>query len=371
MHGFMALFFVALVAWACRRKNGKDPIRIPRYAAAFITLILPCVVAGIIRSVYPNGYALSQGGVVFSLLFLPLWALFVAYIVALPLRHKSWWQFYPTVIGGLVFMWFLALLTEEGVRPFFPLSGWRLHLGIIHTFDYIIMSIALIGTAVGLLLRRWQRDIARITLGLITIYIIGVGMLQFKAYDFARDYAKVMNLNNPNIDILAQPLSPFNWRIIIRTADNRLHDSLVNVVRKEEIVIKEGDSRALRIQALYKPFAATTWRVYERFGGSRVSRAQHKKIVNAWRAWQASPYAWYGRYAVFANFYQISEDNKAQPCIMFRDLRVEGARKTARGEYTLCPSPAGTYRLYRGNADNNLDDLATLLPATNKGSTKH
>lgn len=358
----MALFLVALVAWACRRKNGNDPIKFPRYVAAFIALILPCVVAIIIRTIYPNGYMLSQGGVVLSVLFIPLWALVVSYVVALPIRHKSWWQFYPTVVGGLILLWFLALLTEEGVRPFFPLSGWRLHLGIIHTFDYIIMSIALIGTAVGLLLRGFQRDIARITLGLIILYIVGVGVLQFKAYDFARDYAKVMELKDPNIDILAQPLSPFNWRIIIRTADSRLHDSMVNVVRDDEIIIKEGDSRALRIQALYKPFTATTWRVYDRFGGSRVSRIQYKRIMEAWQAWAASPYAWYGRYAVFVKFYKIS-DNNPQMCIMFRDLRVEGARKPARGEYTLCPSPAGTFRLYRGNKSNDLDDLAMLRSA--------
>jgi hypothetical protein len=128
-----------------------------------------------------------------------------------------------------------------------------------------------------------------------------------------------------------------NWRVIVVEDNGRVHDTMINLGRSKETVVVDNATRAARVDALYKPRVRAVWRIYRRYGPRELPEEEQRRIRRAWYAWQATPFGWQGRYAVFDAFYQLPDGGRQLACVGFEDLRLDGARNTAKGTWIVCP----------------------------------
>lgn len=361
MHPLISFVIALLCAWAFRRKNSGDDLALYRYLAAVGVALLPYT--DIFLKLFGIGpYLQLHHGLTWSVFIAPVWALAVSFGVSEFARRRhqkrvAWQHLFPSTLGTFAVVWFLSVLTMEGVQPFSPLWDGRLAFGVLYRFDFIVLGLTTLSLVLGLLFRGWQRDIARLGLFSILIYILAATTFHWKAHSFGSNYAKALNLADSEIYALPQPLSPFNWRLIVVEATGRVHDTFVNINRDEALTVAEGATRAYRIQALYKPPHKAVWRIYRRYGRRGMDQEQQAVVRQAWHALAASPFRWQSRYGVFVRF----TDPPNNACIMFRDLRSEGARKDERGIFLICKEPdTGEYAFFRED-DESFKRLKSLL----------
>jgi inner membrane protein len=350
MHPLIALAVGLVVAWAVRRKNGDDDLRWWRLAAGAVGALVPYLEvlfwlggAGL--------YYQAEHALLWSVLLLPLLAFVTAEILG-NISKRGWGRFYWIVLASMAATLLLGLLTTDGIQPLALLVNVRVGLGLVYDFDGVILGICLLTLGMGYAFRFWQRDIARLGLGCLAVYFMALGGLHYIAWSFGEDYADDQNLQGDvNTDALPQPLSPFNWRVVViedpQKGGSRLHDTLINLKGNQRMMLRNNASRAERVQALYRPRDEAEWRIYPRFGGAETTAAQQRRITLAWDAWAHGPFGGLAKYAVFDDEVPppLSGIN-ATSCLRFRDLRLDGARDADKGTYVICPSATGGARVF-------------------------
>lgn len=276
-------------------------------------------------------------GLFWTPLFAPFWTALFTTLLSFFIQSSSWLRLYASMLLGWWIAGTVTLLTSQGLTILPFMAPWVWSVGIVHTFDYCILALAAVILSLGFFLPFYRRDIARVGVLIFGLYLVGLSYLKYDAHTWALKYATAMELHVENIDTLPQPLSPLNWRIIITTQDNKLHDTLINLHRSEELEITESASRAWRIQALYKPKNRATWRVYDRLNGTSLSRAQRAYVEDAWAAVQSSPASKSFRYHVHTGFTLPPNSLKdVDICATFRDIRFEGTGQNAPEDKLVC-----------------------------------
>jgi inner membrane protein len=168
----------------------------------------------------------------------------------------------------------------------------------------------------------------------IAIYLGVITTFSWRAQDMAEQYAGALDLKSTQIHAIPQPISPMNWRLVVATEDNRVHDTMINIAREKEKIISDTSNRAAKIDALYKPVDKAVWRIYRRFGkGERTEFIQD--------VWKDQP-DWLRHYARFHVFKKL-DVQAGMPCVEFKDLRTLGARKEESGLFVSCKTEAGEY----------------------------
>ncbi len=347
MHIVISILIGLLGAWIFKHRNGADHL-------GFKWRMIGGAAAGVFPHLEALLYLFGTGtrlqiaqGLTWSLLLAPFWAWVISLVLLRFNPKKRMNQFFPFIWGSLTLVCLFGALTETGIQPLFPLINWRLNIGLLSNFDYILLALCVMTLILGLLFRQWQRDTARIGLVFIFVYLIAVSSFYFKANNFANRYAKALKLTVERIDILPQPLSPLNWRLMVTEKNGRIHDTFIHLYRENELKVPEGATRAYRISALYKPLHKAVWRIYRRYGSRHLPPEDSQKIYHAWQAFKSSPYYWYGRFGIFVKF----TDPAKNSCALFRDLRYEGARKSDKGHYLVCAAEQ-TYKIFRRKKDS-------------------
>lgn len=347
MHPLNALILGLVIAWAVKRRNGIDPLGHWRWVAAACGSLFAYIEVGF-TLMGPGAYAQAYHGVLWSVVLLPFYAFTIATVLG-GLSGKGWGAVFPPVVGGLIGTWFLGLMTEEGIFPLAMLVDWRVGASLLNNFDFILLGLCALGIAMALVFPIFDRDLARLTLICVIGYISLTVLWAWQAHAFGERYADALKLHDAKVEVLPQPLSPMNWRVIVEEPNGRLHDTLVNLSRTKELKVGPGATRAARIDALYKPRDRAVWRIYRRYGGQGADDETQRRVRRAWYAWQDSPFGWYGRYAVFDKLYNLpaAAGGVNLGCIGFMDLRFEAARQEARGMYLVCPARGGGARIFQ------------------------
>jgi len=350
MHVLITLLLGAIVAFALQRHSDTDRLGYWRPLAGAVAAALPYV-DYLFWLFGPTFYAQHHFAETWSVYLLPFYGAALAWGMGYASK-KPWLYFLPITVVALFVSVLLGVMTEQGLRIYTPFSQNYVTGQIVYSFDMVMFVSLLFAVLVCFLLKKWQRDLSRVVLVLLVGYVFVLTTFHAKAEAFARGYERTMDLDVIRTEVMPQPLSPMNWRIIIHTTDDRMHDTLVHLGSGPKKGESEAQNRTERVAALYKPLDEAVWRIYRRFGKSAAT-----PIARA--AWVSHVdnrvFRWKMRYAVMKDIYQFDGSD----CVRFKDLRMEGAKRDYLGTFLLCP-PADAmtdWRFYEANRSGEFKQL--------------
>tara|TARA_R110000868_G_scaffold190862_1_gene434856 strand:- start:155963 stop:157018 length:1056 start_codon:yes stop_codon:yes gene_type:complete len=350
MQFLISIFFGMLCAWALKRKSEPSGLGCWRLAAGALAGAFPHL--DFVLHLFGTSFALGYSNSIFwSVILTPIYTNLIAFLLSL-VSGKSWKDFVPVTTGALFLTIILAMLTSKGIQPFAPFTHFNVALGLVYPFDITIMGMSILAIGCGFLLPSWKRDIARLTLVLVVGYVAVLGTFYIKSYSVASNYAEAFNLDVEKIHVIPQPISSFNWRLVVETKDQRFHDTMINLFRKEAVELNGEDSRIARIDSLYKPVDEAVWRVYRRYG--------HKNKAFAKSAW-LSMYQSSDQFKALSRFWVAQNviSYNGNTCARFVDLRREGSRRAKEGMFMICKENNGA-ALYRSDSDGSYALLAMM-----------
>src|SRR5687768_4393249 len=217
-------------------------------------------------------YVALHRGVTHSILLLPAWAWAVAWILALLSRLSSrrwpWQASYPVAALGIGIHIAGDVITSYGTMLLAPLSRQAFALPFTFIIDPWFTAILVIGLAAGSLVprKRYPSILAFVVLG---GYVGFQGMLHSQAVDVGQAYIERRGWMDAEAHAFPQPLSPFNWKIIVRRGDE--YDVALVNLRRAEIHDPPAPGEGMmsvwaRMDASYRPVSAARWKKYEQFG---------------------------------------------------------------------------------------------------------
>jgi inner membrane protein len=280
-------------------------------------------------------------GVTHSVVLLPVWAYMLAHLFSRVTRRRHPWQAYflPALLGIAAHI-AGDVLTAYGTALFAPLTGERYALPLAFVIDPYFTAILAVGLA-AVLLRPLQRKPAVIALAVLAGYVGLQAALYHRALEAGRAYARAQQLPGATIHTLPQPLTPFNWKIIVERDDD-YHEAFVNLWRtRKPGQTGPADGLLRRIAAGYQPVAAADWTRHSRYGETP------SQIALAREAWSQDAFGDFRRFARFPALDRI-ETESARVCVWFLDLRFTLPALTPSFRYGVCRTAAAdSWRLER------------------------
>lgn len=271
-----------------------------------------------------------------SLLLLPLWAALIGAAFALAGRCQA--RFLPAcgfAAAGLASHIALDLLTAYGTALFYPLSRERFWIGSLFLVDPLFLLIAL--GALLASLRRRRRWPALAGLALLALYAGAQTLQQQRASDIARQWAQANGLAPTRVAALAQPLSPFHWKLLVVEGE-RYHQAHLQLAAGSAARLIPGPLGELA--RAYRPAPQLRWQQRQRYGEDAALQAQ----VRA--RWDDPRFAAYRRFAIFPALARI--DHGQDSCIWFTDLRYDLPTLPDTFRYGFCRADTTQpWRLYR------------------------
>lgn len=254
-------------------------------------------------------------GLTHSLLLAPVWAVLIAVILGLLFGRRGrtrfgWRAVWPLAFMALVLHIAADVITSYGTQVFAPFSDYKAAYPTTFIIDFWFTGLLLVGLAVSW----WRRSPvpARVTLVLLAGYVGFQAVLLERARDFGEHYARSAGLNGASVTALAQPLSPFNWRVVVAHGDD-YHVTQVNLRRNEPLNVDEDAGFLRRLDAEYQPLRLAWWQRLPRFGDA----PQSDWVREAWRQPVFADYRRFARLPVL----QAVERVRGGRCAWFVDLR--------------------------------------------------
>ncbi|SCX88864.1 inner membrane protein [Nitrosospira sp. Nl5] len=262
-------------------------------------------------------------GVTHSIILLPAWALVLAWLLSrFWSRRYSWRAIYGTAALGIGIHIAGDIFTAYGTMVLAPFSHHRFAIPFIFIIDLYFTAIIAIGLLAAVMLGPQRRYPAIIALVVLGCYVGFQGVLHSRAINVGEAYARTQGLVETGAEVHAipQPLSPFNWKIIVGHRDG-YYEALVNLWRTQKQKLSDPGSEDFgilgmwgRIASGYQPVSTATWRYHERFGETESENALARE------AWSQDIFARFRRFAEFPILNQI-ESTGTGICVSFCDLR--------------------------------------------------
>ncbi|MDN5753519.1 MAG: metal-dependent hydrolase [Nitrosospira sp.] len=261
-------------------------------------------------------------GVTHSIILLPAWALLLAWLFSLLSRRRySWRAIYGTAALGISIHIAGDIFTAYGTMVLAPFSHHRFAIPFTFIIDPYFTAIIVIGLA-DVMFKRQRRYPAVIALTVLGCYVGFQGILHSRAIEVGETYVETHGLKGKNVKVHAfpQPLSPFNWKIII-SHGNDYYEALVNLWRTRQPGppdSKGGVSGILgmwgRIASGYQPVSTANWIHHGRFGETESANALARE------AWGQEVFARYREFTMLPALHQIESAGDGV-CVSFFDLR--------------------------------------------------
>lgn len=322
-HGLSA----ALLARATSGRPGPGalPTR-TRMGVAFLAALFPD--SDIIVALFNRQeYLLVHRGITHSLVMLPVWSLLLSLLLAqLYRRRYSWRALWPVVALGMGTHIVEDLFTAFGTMIFAPLSDVRVSIPTTFIVDPYFSGILILGLIASAIFRRSAVP-AMLALAILVGYVGFQEALRERARNWGLEYAVNHGWTPAVVVALPQPLSPFNWLVIVdRVSD--YHVAYVNLNRTAPAVAGKGFFA--RLCSAYAPRKQAQWTQIEPFTGDAVTRDFEQ------RAWNAPVLAGYRAFSMFPIAHLQGGDPRGR-CVVFNDLRFSLPAMPARGlGYEIC-----------------------------------
>lgn len=333
----------ALIARASAPSNRQDdqlPVR-GRIVAGFLAGAFPDSDFVIRFFTDPITFLNLHRGVTHSIVLLPLWALLLAGVFSLLWRRQYPWQaFYTVALLGIGIHICGDVITTFGTQILAPFSDYKAIIPTTFIIDLYFTGIILAG-----LLASWWWRVSRVPAiaGLVVLssYVGFQSMQMGRAYALGESYVQLQGLQGATVTALPQPLSPFNWKIIVRE-DERYRIAHVNLLRTESLPAADDAGFLARASALYRPAQQLLWEEYPQYGEATAVATLARE------AWGQPVLAGYRRFAEYPALYAV-EENGIGTCVWFNDLRFAMGNLRHPFLYGACrqysDSRWGLYRL--------------------------
>jgi inner membrane protein len=300
-----------LVARASYHKDNQLPLWVSSWAGFFVAAFPD--IDFISRFFGITAYLNIHRGVTHSVLMIPVWGIILAWLLAKLSRHRYQWQsFLPVCLLSLSIHIFGDVITAYGTEVLAPFSDLRISIPTTFIIDPYFTGIILLGILSSVFLRQHARHIAFAGVIGLMGYILLQGYWMRVALQEAYASLPVQKTNQARVDVLPQPLSPFNWKIIISTAD-RYYIRYINIYRRNMISANPTDNFIRRVDALYTPVSQNDWYIVPKFGVGPFQPLA-KKI------WENDKMKAIRRFMEYPAVYQVDQLPDMQ-CIWFADQR--------------------------------------------------
>jgi inner membrane protein len=276
-----------------------------------------------------------------SLLMAPLWALLLGVGFARLWRKPQRWLYF-SAISLLALLSHIAsdLITAYGTQILWPLSDIRIAFGTTFVVDPWFSGLVVLSLVASALVSRPAIG-ARLGLLALVGYLGFQLYLQQQAMAIGESYVRDRELTGSSIYALPQPLSPYNWSIIVSDGQHH-HVGLVNMAYSEGLLRLSG--RLGWIDGLWSAYAAPSdlrWQTHSLFG---VLDRQQEMIR---QAWQQTDFAPFRHFAKFPVLYRVDRQDQ-QVCVWFTDLRYVLPGLTPPFRYGMCRNDLDeAWQLYR------------------------
>ncbi len=264
-------------------------------------------------------------GVTHSLILLPLWAWLLSLIFALVHRRGSaaWRDYF--LLASLAILLHIAFdaVTSFGTQVLAPVSDWKASWSTTFIIDPIFSGILII----GLITAR-----ARAALFALLAYQIFLGAMWWSAMETAREQLGP----GSEISVLAQPFSPFHWKLIAR--DGEAYRVAYLGLERDRVPEAVADEAGMlsKMWALYHPADDLVWESSSLFGeGGDEAR----------ELWESEAFAPTRRFLSLPRLFEV-EDREEGRCLWFSDLRFELREIRAPFLFGACDDGDGP-RLFR------------------------
>lgn len=300
-----------------------------RVAAGFVAGAFPDI-DFILGFVSPIAYVTGHRGITHSVIFLPLWAILLAWIFARIDRGRASWKSYYWVATLSIGIHIVGdVITSFGTMIFAPFSDARIAWGTTFIIDLWLTGIIVLALLISAI---WNRSRIPATLGL-TVLVAYIGLqtaMLHRALDFGREFAAANGLAGDAVSALPRPISPFNWMVTV-SEPTRYRYTFVNLLRTRmpQASAAEGGFLA-RLDAAYTPRADAKWHTRDRFG------ADPADISFARAAWEQSAFAFYRWFSAMPALVRVDRGNPST-CAWFEDLRfLTPGRDTMPFRFGVC-----------------------------------
>jgi inner membrane protein len=290
-------------------------------------------------------------GVTHSLIMLPLWAFLLALIFSLlDRKHGNRRSYFILAVAGIAIHIAGDVITSYGTQIFAPFSSWKAAIPVTFIIDLWFTGIII----AGLLASWWWRNSTRpawFALAVLAGYVGFQGVLSVRAVELGEKYAWQHGYHGAQVVALPQPLSPFNWKIIV-TSDDHYDIAYVNL-RRHTVppTAPAGSGLFAHIEALYQPVAALTWQHQARFGDTVIQQTLGREV------WEAPVMAGVRRFMEYPELAQVNHREPQGTCVWFEDLRFTLSTVRSPFRFGACRSDqAGDWRLFR-QRDGNVTPL--------------
>lgn len=279
-------------------------------------------------------YLNAHRGETHSIILLPLWAALLG-LLASRFGGLRWRDMSLLAAMALVAHICGDLVTSYGTRMFAPAWDAPLSFPIVFIIDPLFTLMLLAGLVVSLKRRSvWP---ARIGGGLLLCYLLMQSFVHQQAVDFGEEYAQAKGFDESLVLAFPQPLSPFNWMVVVVESEN-YHRSFVNLLADSRREVGEDAGLLATVRAAYRPTQAAYWHVYPRWPRESTMRQI------AMQAWQQPEFEGFREFALLPYVSELSGDS-FYLCTWFNDLRFSTPAARHPFEFAMCREQSGKWKL--------------------------
>jgi len=344
-HGLSSVLLARATAPESRSADSRTLSLRTRLAAGFLAGIFPDSDFLMRLIDGPLAYLKYHRGVTHSVLMLPLWAWLLSLLFMLLWRgHYHWKAFYAVCAMSLGIHIFGDVITSFGTMILAPFSYAKFSLPSTFIIDFWFSGLIVLALVAAWIWRRQGQQVALAGLATLALYVGFQHLQAWEARDLGREYVQHQGLEQAEVHALPQPLSPFNWKIVIEQAQ-RYHVTYVNLHRKQ--VVPEPDEQAgmfARINAIYRPLDNVAWQTLPRYGEG-VGQALAKDV------WQQEVLKDIRDFMLFPALYRI-EQREQGLCAWYEDHRfILGNARNVPFRFGACRNGDSDWQLYRYQGD--------------------
>jgi inner membrane protein len=290
-----------------------------RMTAGFLAAAFPDA-DFVLRAIDTLTYVTFHRGITHSIILLPFWAWLVAWVLSglsrLSRRPYPWRAFYGIAALGIGIHVAGDVITSYGTMLLAPFSRHAFSVPFTFIIDPYFTGIIVLGL-VASIFKPKGRYPAVAALLILGCYVGFQGILHSRAVEIGEAYVEKHRLKEAQVHAFPQPLSPFNWKIVV-SDDDDYEVASVNLWRTQELETSAARSGLLgrweAIAAGYQPVSAPKWTRHSRFGETE------RQSVLAREAWRQEIFAGFRHFAVFPALDRIEYYPDAV-CVSFLDLR--------------------------------------------------
>jgi inner membrane protein len=315
-----------------------------RMSAGFLAAAFPDA-DFVLRAIDTLTYVTFHRGITHSIILLPFWAWLVAWILSglsrLSRRPYPWQAFYGIAALGIGIHIAGDVITSYGTMLLAPFSRHAFSIPFTFIIDPYFTGIIVLGLVAGIFKPKGRYS-AVAALTILGCYVGFQGILHSHAVEIGEAYVENHRLKEAQVHAFPQPLSPFNWKIVV-SHDDDYEVASVNLWRTQELEASAGESDLLgrweAIAAGYQPASTAKWTQHGRFGETERQSALARE------AWRQEIFAGFRHFAAFSALDRI-EYYPGEVCVSFLDLRFIVPSLQPSLVFGLCrEGPQGSWQL--------------------------